>query len=193
LALPPDFNILGRENLALACTKCNTDKSDTILTDGRLTIYLSKIRDRLPRLESELERRKAEQSLDGILRAIARGVERRSFTRAELIRRLRDENAIGFISNAVADQELIEVHVPDLGNESPRGRLRISRQAAEGMEKRAVTPANLVDMLMSGVLRVMEQASRRPKRKYAVTTENGMEIVYGLAGSSLTIESIAFG
>lgn len=85
LGVPAGFDLLGYENLALACSTCNKDKRDHPLADGALMIKLAQVADRLARLGQSLERRRTERDLDNTLRHIARSIEANRFTREELL------------------------------------------------------------------------------------------------------------
>jgi 5-methylcytosine-specific restriction endonuclease McrA len=85
LGLPAGFNILGRENLAPSCDRCNSLKSGDILIGTSPTVELTRIRRTLPKLEENLRKKKKDRELEDVLLTVGRSIELGKFTSQDFL------------------------------------------------------------------------------------------------------------
>jgi hypothetical protein len=89
IGVPPDFNILGRENLAPSCGKCNGEKSGSVLIGRSTAVSLTRIERSLPALQANLQKRRDGKILDDTLRSVARSVDSGLFTHEQFLEQYR--------------------------------------------------------------------------------------------------------
>jgi len=100
IGLPETFDIKGNENLAPSCARCNSQKSGSVLIGGATALALTRIKRRLPALEENLRKNKSDRSLEYILRAVGRSLDKGAFTPEELLSQMQK-----VIANAQRDRD----------------------------------------------------------------------------------------
>lgn len=85
MGLLPSFDVLGYENLAPSCRKCNGQKHGRPFPAGYGMIALGQVAGKLPALRAAIERKRQDRDLDNTLRHIARSLDKGLFSPDDLM------------------------------------------------------------------------------------------------------------
>jgi hypothetical protein len=155
LCLDSSFGIHGYQNLVPSCRQCNQLKGDKLLPDAQLIVLFARIKDKIPKLETALARRRSERDLDQLCREIMRSLEAGKFSLSELEKRVeifrRFPNGISGSKGPTLPQSP-EVVVHGLRAEvAPNIRVGITARAAREMEKAELTLTTLEALAYSAL------------------------------------------
>ncbi len=153
LGLPRSFDIRGYENLAPSCVPCNRDKGDNILARGYINIILAKIAARIDKVKEILEKKKAAQTLDTILRNVSRSLEAEVFTEEDFLKRLRlilrfpdgirGSKLPTYLHSP--EQRISRIYIDNLPQ------VRLAKRAVDAMESRGIDTRKLSEMILRAV------------------------------------------
>jgi hypothetical protein len=188
-ALPEDFNILGYENLAPCCNRCNSDKSDLLLRAGYISIVLARVEARIPAVKEFFAKRRAERDLDTTLRYIARSIEAKKFSSEELIKGLEwlrkfpgGIRGRGSAGPPESPEEREGIYLPD------RTEIVWSRHATERAVQRDISATTVYEALKNGKLLA---SGLSEKSVYSLQFGN-MSVIYRVDENRVTILSVHY-
>jgi hypothetical protein len=182
LGLPDAFNLECYENLAPSCRLCNENKGDLILPAGLLGILLARIAKRLPSLQKELDKKLKEKSLDGILRDIAKHIDRKSFDPRELFKGLRNLGIEEYLSRSPVDQEREAQGVE--GNQ-----FMFTAHALDRMRERGFSMRDILSALTEGEVSAVQRLGEYGAI-YEISARDGLTIKYKVQADVVYIISV---
>jgi 5-methylcytosine-specific restriction endonuclease McrA len=169
VGLPPEFDILGKENLAPSCAGCNDQKGSTILEPGSLAILISKVRDKIAKVEEHEKSRQDAKELDGILRAVAASVESGKFSLQDLKRRLNDwgDSHDGGLTLNLS-----------VGLEDNSRKLSVTSEVVEKLRRRRITLGEIVASIRSSLKHGDFKVDRRSVSAFMIRGRGGLNVTF---------------
>jgi len=153
LGLPLSFDVRGYENLAPSCVPCNRDKADNILAPGYINIILAKIAGRIDKIKEILEKKKAAQTLDTILRNISKSLDAKVFTEEDFQKglrsilrfsdRIRGSKLPNYLHSP--EQRISKIYIENLPQ------VRLAKTAVDAMESRGIDTRKLSEKIIKAV------------------------------------------
>lgn len=192
IGIKAGFDILGFENLAPSCSKCNSDKGQTILPDGSLAIFLSKIRDKIPALDDALQKQRSSRNLESTLRLIARSVDSGNYTYEELERGLEFQqkfpNGIHGSSPAAPPRSPEYKRLNMMMHEPSH--LIFTEHALQQLHRRDLTLRDIYKAISVGIHNKSAQIKREPTGRYVVLGKDELRIVFEIFPDRVLITSV---
>lgn len=196
LGLSPDFNKFGIENCAPACRPCNRKKRDFGFADGFLSIVLTVIEEKIPKIKKLMEGRKAERTLDNMFREIMWQIEAGIISRPEVVRRLdfvRDK-ASRMFDGGIEERYLQELVFSPPPIESGR-KLMFLKHARERMRERGIDVDHLNNKIYDAVKAedAVFQLEHTPRgNKLYITVDNQLEVVCLIKGKVIRVITVGW-
>ncbi|MCP1848400.1 MULTISPECIES: HNH endonuclease [unclassified Bradyrhizobium] len=187
IGLPETFNILGNENLAPSCESCNGRKSGSILIEGATAVALTRIARKLPILEANRQKKREDRSLEFILRAVARSLDKGAFSSEELLNQIQK-----VVANAERD------HDPSVARLEP-GRiwahakpLGFTQQARQRMEARRFAANDVAQVVLEGFIGGSATARKIPSQigQYLIEGPDDLDVEFAIEGATVVVLSV---
>jgi len=168
VGLAPEFDILGKENLAPSCAGCNDQKGSTILEPGRLAILISKVREKIAAVEAHERNRQAAKDLDGILRAVVSSVESGKFSLQELKNRLSD---LGTGKDGLTLDFAVS-------SEDRARKLILTTEVVDQLRRRRITLAEIVASIRNSLAHNDFKVDRRSVSAFLIRGRGGLMVTF---------------
>jgi 5-methylcytosine-specific restriction endonuclease McrA len=186
IGLPDTFNILGNENLAPSCVRCNSTKSGSVLTGGATAIALTRIERKLPALDANQKKKREDRGLEAILLSVGRALDKGAFTPDELSRQFekvvanwkrdRDPNIINFETG-------IRNSAPSLG---------FTQNAKRNMESRRFTTKDVfqavLGALIEGKFKAIKVADQNDR--YLIEGPDNLNVAFAIKDDTVIVLSV---
>jgi hypothetical protein len=189
--LAEDFRILGFENLAPSCHKCNSDKGETILPPGVLAIHLAKLSKKIPAVQEALEKQRAARDLENVLRVIQHSLDQGKFTHEELTRQIeflkRVPDGIRGASRSFPASPEVAALKMDIREPS---RILLTRQAMDDLRQHDMDIRDIYVALYRTIAGSAADMRRTPDGMYIVKGPKGLRVAFRPAKGSFSVESV---
>ncbi len=194
LGLGESFDLLGYENLAPACRRCNGDKGDELFRVGSPLITLSRVSSKIQKIRELLEEKRHARDLDNTLRHIARSIEQGKYDAAELRQGL---EAIQKYPNGIrgskssAPPRSPEDRIDNL-NIRDDFELRVTAYAWERMRERRISLRSLNKIILSSIKTgdfLIHSTHKNARTTYSVCADD-LVVVFGFDDEKVTIITV---
>lgn len=194
MGLLPSFDVLGYENLAPSCRKCNGEKHGRPFPPGYGMIALGQVAEKLPLLRAAIDRKRQDRDLDNTLRHIARSLDKGLFSPDDLLKGIeiirKHPNGIhGSSPNAPpASPETREAEI----RFSRVGQLRWAPDASASMLKNGYSADQVNDMIYRALKNGSIMAERvlvKERPTYMIRVRPDVRVVFSVVDDFLLVTS----
>lgn len=194
VGLPSDFDITAVENLVPSCPRCNGRKGELILGDGALAIALAKARDISPRVRDLELKKRTEHDLESTLRAVARSIDGKKFTKEQLLSSLsllHNYSDVATVTGVAPAAQPNEIRQLGFDPAAP-SHLIVSSQAAKEMTRHNIRASDIGAAVYDSVKAGKVEGRRLPGDvpKYMIRAGRDLRILFEVRGETLVIQSL---
>lgn len=184
IGLPTDFDILGDGNMAPSCGRCNGQKSGSVLIGRASAVALTRIAERLPILEANLQKKRGVRELEDVLRVVVRSLEGGKFTPEEFLVQFNK------LIPATETTEARSIALPTgtILNWSAKS-LGFTAHARQRMQERRLLPSDIAAAVYDGLSKGTATAIKDPGShpKYLIAGEDGLEVAFTIRHDTVIV------